>query len=217
MQTDLDPQATADDPLRPAVCPRCDYPLTGLPVAGFCPECGRAYGDGTAHLYGYAAGSKARQTTGKPPSAVGLAFGWATTLAMIGFVWVHGRGNTTSLIYLWTMPASLIGLAITTWRRQAGTGSGVVRVAIGPAGVSQGVRGFGPVPFERADRATPVSWGKVRRVRVRPRRDGQVRLTLSSTDLWWMWRLDHVDAIVRCTPEQLAGVRERIDRWRGAA
>lgn len=41
---------------RPSHCPQCDYALDGLPAAGICPECGRAYDGEFKILRGYSAG-----------------------------------------------------------------------------------------------------------------------------------------------------------------
>ena len=211
--------AEADDLLRPTACPRCDYPLAGLPAAGVCPECGRAYDASAVYLYGFAAGTKAKQWTAKPASPWRTWVGWAINLGalavMVGAFRWHLRW--TDLAQFWYLPMGIIGMAIAAWRRTTDTGSGLVRVTLGPAGVSQADRSFGPVPFDRADRKRPVPWARVRRAKVVAAGDGEVRVTLSSSDEFWSFRRDYVDATVRATPEQVAAVRARVAQWRSAA
>jgi hypothetical protein len=47
-----------DPSLRLAFCPRCDYPLQGLPDTGICPECGRPYDNDFIILRGPVVGNK---------------------------------------------------------------------------------------------------------------------------------------------------------------
>jgi hypothetical protein len=206
----------AEDPLRPTVCPRCEYALAGLPAAGICPECGRRYGGAAVYLYGYGAGSKGNAWSGPPATRWGLAVGWISMVVANVLILGGGRANPGRLLPLWILPFGVVSMVVSTWRARTDTGAGLVRVSLGPDGVGQRSRG-GVVPFERADRATPVPWSKVRRVRLRLRRGGRVRITLSSTDLWWMWRLDHVDAVVRCPPDRVVALQQRIVGWQAAA
>ncbi len=73
-------------------CPKCDYPLTGLPPNHACPECGCAYEAGMFQLYGWSlAGfglSKRGVATGGgvliviAASSPLLGFGWSWFAAM---------------------------------------------------------------------------------------------------------------------------------------
>ena len=74
----------ADDPLRLTHCPDCGYSLRGLPDAGACPECGRAYDTQNVVLLGYARGSLAHAGNARLSIALLIVL---APLANIALMW----------------------------------------------------------------------------------------------------------------------------------
>jgi hypothetical protein len=204
----------ADGLLRSTVCARCGYELTGLSQpTGACPECGRAYGGPEVCLYGYAAGGKQTAWTRKPLSLRRIAFVW--TCVGVAALVLAPFWRMITLTGLWYWPVSWLGfLGVVTWRGLSDQPSDAVQVRLTPAGVRQMNRGWGPIPYDRVDRARPTPWAKVRHVAVKPAGDGQVRVTMASSTEPWTFQRIYVDAIVRCPPEADAALRQRLAEWR---
>ncbi len=208
--------STTDDPLRPTVCPRCEYALTGLPAVGVCPECGHPYDGDTVYLYGHAAGGRAQAWNGPVWSFRGLAFSWGMVVvwtAILGIAWRSGglllRGPMVQVLF------PLTTVIAATWRRTTSAGGPLVRVRLAMDGIGQIDRSSGPLPFDPDDATQLVPWRKVVRIRLVTKPGGRLRITLSNNDDWWRFRTDYVDAVVKCDPEVVATLRERIAKWRG--
>jgi len=212
------PDDVADELLRSTVCARCGYDLTGLPVPiGTCPGCGRAYGGAEICLYGYGTGSKRTDWTRNPPNRWQLVWRWAVLIVAVAamassyqlriFVWAF-----------WYWPASAcVGLFIITWRGLTDQPADAVQVRLSPAGVRQLNRGWGPIPYDRVDAAKPVPWRKVHWLAVQAVGEGQLRVSMKSSEDLWTFQRVYVDAIVRCPPDAVAAVRQRVTEWRAAA
>jgi hypothetical protein len=213
------PADMADDLLRATACARCGYDLNGLPLpSGTCPECGRPYGGIEVCLYGYGAGSKRTDWTRRPLTRRQLAWRWtwsagivAALLACWPLRWLFG-----GMYWEW-LTSIAVGLAIVTWRGLGEQPLDAVQVWLTPAGVKQLNRRWGPIPYDRIDRAKPVPWRKVRRADVRPHGDGEVQVTLSNDAPFWLPERNYVEAVVRCAPDAAVALRQRIESWRAAA
>jgi hypothetical protein len=202
------------DPLRPTVCPRCDYLLTGLSLPGVCPECGRAVDLASVYLYGWPAGGRNHQWGSAGRSWGVLAFRLSCGLLPFA-LFLMSNGLWRSPWVFWGIPVALVGAALSAWQFVAHRRTGTTRVRLGPDGVQQGERSLGDAPsFEAADAAATTPWSKVRRVVVRPLSGGRVRITLSNNDDWWKLRTDYVDAVVRCPAEATDALLRRIAAWR---
>ncbi len=207
-----------DERLRPALCGRCGYDLSGLPPAGLCPECGRPFGGQEVLLYGYAAAGGTGSWAGRPPTRRQLAWRWAWSLPVLGLFagsWHHWRFLGSMYGYLLSVP---IGLAVATWRGlRPDPPADTVQVRLTPAGARVLNRGLGPVPYEKVDTADLIPWRRIATARVRPEPDGLVRVTLESPARFWSLRHPSVDAVVRCDPAAVDALVDRIELWRAAA
>ena len=196
--------------LRTSACPRCTYLLDGLPIEGECPECGRAYDDGTVYLFGQTMGG----LWGPIWSRRQIATAWAVLALLAGILIAIGTGWPCSL---WLCVAYGWQVAWATVRRSTDAGGASVRVRLGPDGVSQGRRGLGPFPFDRADRVAVVPWRRVGLAIVAPGADAGVRLILGPTFRWWERQRRFVSAVAPCPVEQAEWLRLQVDEWRAAA
>ena len=204
-----------DASLRPAACPRCDYPLDGLPAVGTCPECGRGYDGSVLYLYGHNLTGPWRRPAW---SNRRLAWDWGLFALTILPWWVLGLDRfgavMMTLMFGW-MPA-LATVRRLTVRAGDRAATAAVRVRLGPDGVGQGGRGLGPIPFEAADRATPVPWAKVWHVAVTASSPERVRITMSPDHGWFVWRSSFVSADVEWPADRADELRRRVQRWRAA-
>jgi hypothetical protein len=205
-------------PLRLEVCPRCDYSLTGLAAVGVCPECGREYDQNTVVLYGNAAGSRRNAWSGGGQRSAGqwILTGCFACLYLALVIW-GGRRRHVSIPQLFYVPMFFFSLGIALWRQMSDQGSGVVQVKMTPLGLRQGIRGMGPIPYERNDGAKLVPWSRIRKVQIKELGHGEVHLMIASYDHAWTFGVQYVNAKVRCTHEQTSALEVRISQWRRAA
>ncbi len=213
-------QTTAEstgDPLRPVVCPRCEYALAGLPATGVCPECGRAYGATEVVLYGYMAGRQFRQR--KELSRQGLVWAWAVGAIGVGIDLASNfRRAPFGIRFIpWHMLGPAMCLVIFTRQAVANRGSGLLQVRLGPDGVRQGTRGLGVIPYEKADAVPPTPWSDVRRVTTDVLPDGWLKITATAAEPGVRITQQPVNATVRCSRDALPPLRDRIAGWRAAA
>ncbi len=202
-----------DDRLRSSVCGRCGYDLSGLPAAGACPECGRPFGRPEVLLYGYAAAGSAGDLYNRPPTGRQLAWRWAWSVPVLAFfAWSWHQWRFLPSFYGWfiTVP---FGLAVATWRGlRPDPATDRVQVRLTPAGARVLLRGIGPVPYEKVDRADLTPWRAFAAVHVRPETDGLVRVTLTPPRGFWPTRRA-VDAVVRCDPAAVDVLAVQVQRW----
>lgn len=199
-------------------CPRCDYPLIGLPPTGRCPECGREYDQISIYLYGFGTGGRAsawnqpKQTTRQLWGSG--AFVVAYLAFLFAFSWWHLRAASQFFLnLLFIVPAFLIAL----WRKNRDEGSGAVQVKLSPLGVRQSTRGIGLIPFERADRAKWIPWKRVRNLWLRQLEPNRIRLTLRTRRDRWQFAKVLVDANLVCSKEEADFLLQRIRQWGGPA
>jgi hypothetical protein len=201
-----DTQIDTHDPLRLGNCQECGYALHGLPDEGRCPECGRLYDQSTVVLHGWSHGSTSSVATARPWEAA----------AVVGVnalcIWYALSPGFKAVLYSpWTYVVIGYGayVAWCLWRRWSSYMPGLIQVRLNPQGCCQVAAG----------RAAPamVPWSKVRGVELDARRDGLARLRIHAPSTTWV-RTKHfaVDALVKCTPEQVSALQERIRAWRAA-
>ena len=201
--TIAEPAAAAVDGLRVDRCPGCGYMLTGLPPAGACPECGRAYDEQLVVLYGWAAGSRGNALSGNRRAVIGFAALAAFNLFNIAV----NRLLRPSAFWTVALLAWLALVVAVVWLRvRRSDMPGLVQVHLSPAGASQldAPQGAPPPPMPWRD----LDDGVIERVR---------------EDLWRI-RFRHrsrrwptpVDAEVRCTPAQADALRKRVSEWHAA-
>lgn len=211
--------AEADALLRPTVCPKCEYRLAGLPEAGICPECGRAYGLPEVVLYGHGAGARASAWNTPRPSPWKLGLRWAFVLSIAAAfapMGVGGRLWRNPSMLWWFLPTSLAGVVVATVRQFRGDGAGAVQVRLSPAGFHQGNRRGGPVPYARSADAAPVPWRRATDARLFVRAaDGRLMIRILAPGPWWRPASRSVDAAVDCPPAAVEPLRQRVAAWRG--
>jgi hypothetical protein len=190
--------------LRPQSCPKCDYSLTGLPPRGVCPECGSAYPDRTIILHGWSAGSRASASTAHPRALFAYAFIVAIQLfnALMNGWRAFDRIWTAVAVFFW-----LAVVGFTVWRRWSSGLPGLIQVHLTEHGARH---------FENARASTPgpmTSWGKLHELTLEEKRPGEWRFRLQPHGAWWKMITPTVDAVVKCSAEQAATLREQIREW----
>jgi hypothetical protein len=204
-------------PLRLKVCPRCDYSLTGLPAVSTCPECGRPYDQLGVYLYGDAAGTRLRPWSSRPQKRRYLLWRVLLFLPICCLLLWHRSWHQMRFFSFFQLTQFMIPFAIILWRSLSDSGSGVVQVKLTPDGVLQGVRGLGPIPYEKIDDGKLIPWEKIKSVRLKPLKNEQASIRLTSSNSWWQLTREYVNANVRCTSAELDALIERIAQWRSAA
>ena len=102
------------------------------------------------------------------------------------------------------------------WRSLASRGGALVQVRLTPEGFRQGNRGFGPMPYERNDRAELKPWRLAEAVEIVQLNTEWIRLLISSNRHFFKLDREHVSAELRCDPLQCSMIRNRIFEWRQA-
>ena len=194
------------NPLRLTACIECGYSLQGLPDGGACPECGAAYDQETVVLHGWARGSHANIGNASPR----IVLWFSIPLALFVSAFVMLALARQRVPWPWVIPVLMIGLML--WRRRTGTSSTVLEVHLNPTGCVEIDRTALRVRRE----FTP--WTMLDRIEIEPLDPERRRLRIGRYPNWFGLapRLT-VDAEVRCTQEQAAALRARIDGWRAAA
>lgn len=203
-----------ESPLRLRNCPRCDYPLIGLPAVGNCPECGLGFNQINVFLYGFAT-DRQRAWSGAPLTTRQLV--WTGLALLAGGIWMFHFVRAPEFGVLIWFGVLAVEFGFHLWRRTVDVGSGVVQVALGPAGVCQRTRHLVGLPYAGIENARWIPWRKLGSVKTKPVGNGRIRLVISSNAPWWAFRRVYVHANVACTPEALAALLRRVDQWRAAA
>ena len=199
---------------RPAACPGCHYPLTGLDAGGLCPECGLGYGPPEVWLYGTATGSMALHGR----IALTRRSLWAALLAVpfvvAGVMQTGPMAGTNGLWRPLPWAAAGLSLVIGLWSR--GAASRAVQVLLTPSGVLQAAHGRGRTAHARLTGAGLTPWRSVRGARLATLSDGRLHVWIGAGDSPWVPRREYVNALVQCPPEAVSALRQRIEQWRAA-
>jgi hypothetical protein len=204
--------------LRLKVCPLCDYWLVGSPAVGICPECGRKYDTNGIYLYGNALGGRRNSWNSPLRGPKRIILSGIITVAIVlfylgpgRFAGLHGLHDPISVFIAgWFVAMYLLSL----WRGLSDQGSGVVQVKLAAAGVRQGTRGLGPLPYEANEKGKLVAWRKVKEVQFGWRESyGEIRL--SNQRGFWKLNLyrEYVNANFACSKDEFIEVRMRVREW----
>jgi hypothetical protein len=126
---------TEAPPLQPAsvsACRQCGYLLVGLPVEGFCPECGQSFNRWTLIAFGIASGSTANDFNA---GAWRLTFSVLLSLFLVLNFWSTLRHGNLAMLLL--IPMILLVPAVSMIRRFNLQQPGTVRLRISAHGCAQ--------------------------------------------------------------------------------
>jgi hypothetical protein len=206
----------ADDnphPLRPHICPRCEYSLQAHPPKGICPECGYEYDDETVFLYGDALGEKSWFWNAPPISSAKLAIAGmllpiAAAILMAAVAPLCGFLPLILVVYL------MLAFIARGSRRILAGDLPTVQVKLGLGGFRQGNRQFGPMPFAR-NLKRRIPWHRARSIRLELLPGDQIRLLITPANWSFTPYQEYVHAILHCTPAQAAELQNRVEQWWG--
>lgn len=123
------------------LCAACGYALQGLPAAGTCPECGRAYSDDVIVIYGYARGNHATASTARPRSLIWFAL---TPVAYVLMFLPALGGRDWAIGVFALLYAAAFGISV--WFRRNQTHPGTVQARFNRLGCVQHANTVNPGP-----------------------------------------------------------------------
>ena len=191
----------SDEAMRPTSCPACGYSWQGLPEPR-CPECGERVKEGEVVVVGLQMLNSGRLT--HEHSWLQEMACWVGITMIVGLTLVKIKGMDVAIVIICAVMLALFML-FSAWRRWS-----LLRHGIPPGTLRISSDGYCFGAGETIGRMR--RWSSVGRIVIRGGTDGVVRIRESV--MWgWITLKNRFEIVAACTPEQVAGIQERLHVW----